>query len=87
MSDARFERGGGCWKGRKIADIMEEKRITGIRELYNISETGNQPAFFNLESVNGLQRGRKEICVPRGPRSYLRKEGEGRCTRVLKVIT
>lgn len=31
---------------------MEDTRITGIRELYNISETGNQPAFFNLESVN-----------------------------------
>lgn len=77
MSDARFERGGGCWKGRKIADIMEDTRITGIRELYNISETGNQPFSISSRST-GFNEGEKKYAF-QGVRDLTcgRREKEG----------
>lgn len=35
----------------------------GIRELYNISEIGNSPSLFYLESVNVVSTGGKRECV------------------------
>ena len=66
-------------KGRKIADIMEGRRIMrGIRELYNISEIGNQPAFFNPKSVNRVwprrfNEGKKKYALGSGHLTCERK--------------
>lgn len=60
---------------------MEDTRITGIRELYNISEIGNQRVFFISSRARRLNE-RKEICVGSGAKrvrgSYERREKDGR---------